>query len=116
MIFSHIYDFLFGLPPVEKRPRKSFWLNEFAVGDYDPACIESYALYKAVKLGVILNLLCMGYFLLPVLFSIPEGILNKAPLEPVTFFKNNSRVEPSLQNLAVMHPHTNAQARLFFAD
>lgn len=95
IMFVSIFRLLFGIPPLEKRPAKSFFLNQYAVVGYVPHSVESYILYKSFMMAFWIYAIATALYASPLIFHgtpwenfhIFPDHRNYLPERPVDYYK-----------------------------
>lgn len=95
------FDLVFGIPPVEKRPRKNFFLNHYAVAGYDPHSVESYILYKSFMLAIWIVAGAIFIYYMPIGFGIVPDFWGLRLDRPVEYFKDDFPRRIALPTIAI---------------
>lgn len=81
--------FLFWIPDIDQRPKKSWFLNHFAVGGYAPESTESYILYRVFVFALCMYLFTSAIYAIPVMFQVAPEIWGLSTVFPVEHYKDD---------------------------
>ncbi len=101
-----VFKILFGIPPIEERPQKQFFLNHLYVAGYSPESVESFILYKGIMFCLWLCLAAISVYFLSVIFPIDIEIIGAGGDKPVNAFKDHYTKTLALPIIALSYIYT----------